>query len=51
MSNQLVQDLESESVDEPLVKDNPPPLLLSSGQVKKKKLVAKLPNKPKTGKN
>lgn len=48
MSNQLVQDLESESVDEPLVKDNPPPLLLSSGQVKKKKLVAKLPNKPKT---
>ena len=47
MSNQLVQ--ESESVDEPLVKDNPPSLLL--GQVKMKKLVAKLPNKPKTGKN
>ncbi|CAB3986947.1 Hypothetical predicted protein [Paramuricea clavata] len=46
MSNQLVQ--ESESVDEPLVQDDPPQLLLSSGQVKKKKLVAKLPNKPKT---
>jgi hypothetical protein len=40
----LIQD----SVEQPPAKEDP--VVLPSSQVKKKKIVAKLPNKPKTGK-